>query len=66
MVRYRKHGDEVRGRLAALVDPGYGHKLVARELGLPRTTAEKLVGQYRREGIEGLVPMATKKFYPLN
>jgi transposase len=63
MGRYSRHGDEVRGRLAELVDRGFGRRSIARELGLPVSTAEKLVGQYRRQGIEGLVPMATKKFY---
>ncbi|MFE4227829.1 helix-turn-helix domain-containing protein, partial [Arthrobacter sp. NPDC056886] len=63
MARYSRHGDEVRGRLAELVDRGYGRRSIARELGLPSTTVEKLVGQYRRQGIEGLVSMATKKFY---
>ena len=64
MARHSRHGDEVRGRLAELVGRGLGRRSIARELGLPVSTAEKLVGQYRRQGIEGLVPMATKKFYP--
>jgi transposase len=58
-----KYGPEVRRRAAELVDQGYSYVVIARLMNLPERTAKNWVSLYRRQGIEGLVPMTTNKKY---
>jgi transposase-like protein len=50
--------------MAALVDQGYSYVVIARRMKVPERTAKNWVSLYRRQGIEGLVPMTTNKKYP--
>ncbi len=51
-------------RAAELVDAGAGARTIARELGLPLTTAEQWVYSYRAVGLEVFLTMGERKVYP--